>query len=86
VDDAHKKGFLPTNDLIGRNLDELEEHFFPRAHYYVGTNSRGVSKRGKKLLGWSPYRPKLVETIPALVDSEARLLGLTQGHAAAVSS
>lgn len=80
--DAHKKGYLPSAEVIGRTPEEEDEHFFPGAHYYVGTNSRGISKRGKQLLGWSPSRPKLIETIPDLVDEEARLLGINKGHAA----
>lgn len=84
--DAHKKGFLPSEDAKGLNADEIGEAGFPGGHYYVGTNSRGISKRAKQLLGWKPSRPSLVETIPDLVDSEARALGITQGHAAKVAA
>ena len=86
VKDAHSKGLLPSAEITNLSNDQVEEELFPHAEYYVGTNSRGVSKRGKQLLGWKPYRPSLLETIPALVDEEARSLGLTQGHAAKVAA
>ncbi len=40
------------------------------------TNSRSVSSRARKYLGWKPKGPALKEEIPALVDGEARRLGL----------
>ena len=81
--DAHGKGFLPEASTKGFSADEMPE-ILPRGAYAVGSNSRGASIRGKKLLGWKPYRRSLMEEVPDIVDLEARSAGLTQGHAAKV--
>lgn len=83
---AHKKGYLNSADVSGVAPDDTKEKFFEGAHYYVGTNSRGKAKRAREVLGWKPHRETLLETIPALVDEEARALGLSQGHAAKVAA
>lgn len=78
---AHKKGFL--QDSTVESLPPVEADAYLRnARYSIGTNSRGISIRGKRLLGWKPVKGELVDELPAAVDSEAQLLGLTQGHAA----
>lgn len=82
--DAHSKGLIPSPDAANMSTEEIQP-LFEGAQYYVGTNSRGVSKRGKTLFGWKPHRPTLLEEIPSLVDREARALGLTEGHAAKVA-
>ncbi|ETI23831.1 hypothetical protein G647_05637 [Cladophialophora carrionii CBS 160.54] len=81
---AHKKGLLqdPTlESLPPRDADA----YLPHASLAIGTNSRGISIRGKKLLGWQPVKGELVDELPEAVDNEARLLGLTHGHAAKVA-
>jgi nucleoside-diphosphate-sugar epimerase len=35
-----------------------------------GMNSRGRSQRARKILGWKPYRPSLVDELPEIVRSE----------------
>lgn len=78
---ALKKGFLQDAAVETVSVSE-SDGFFRNARYSVGTNSRGVSIRAKKLLGWKPAKGDMMDEIPAVVDSEARLLGLVQGHAA----
>ena len=81
--DAHEKGLLPDASTKGIPFDKMDETL-PRGAYAVGSNSRGESIRGKKVLGWKPYRNSLMEEVPTIVDLEARTAGLTQGHAAKV--
>lgn len=83
--EAHSKGFLPSPDSEGLSSEQIQQ-YFEGGQYFVGTNSRGTAKRGRQLFGWTPHRPSLLEEIPALIDLEARLQGLTQGHAATVAS
>jgi len=78
---AHKKGLL--QDSTAESLPPMDSDSFLRnARYSIGTNSRGVSIRGKRLLGWKPVQGDVMEELPEAVDSESRLLKLTQGHAA----
>ncbi|KAJ5933805.1 hypothetical protein N7454_006134 [Penicillium verhagenii] len=44
--------------------------------YAWGSNSRGHSLRARKLFGWEPKQPKLIELIPEIVALEAKALGL----------
>ncbi|KAJ5737508.1 uncharacterized protein N7483_002633 [Penicillium malachiteum] len=44
--------------------------------YAWGSNSRGHAHRARKLLGWEPKQPKLIELIPDIVTLEAKGLGL----------
>lgn len=77
---AHKQGLLPSAELKSYTPEEAD-HVLPFTAFSIGTNSRGVSIRGKKLLGWKPKKPSIEEELPTAVDSEARLLGLIKGHA-----
>ncbi|KAJ5986511.1 hypothetical protein N7451_010876 [Penicillium sp. IBT 35674x] len=44
--------------------------------YAWGSNSRGHSLRARKLFGWEPKQPKLIELVPEIVAIEAKGLGL----------
>jgi hypothetical protein len=44
--------------------------------YAWGSNSRGNSIRARKLFGWAPQKPKLIDLIPEIVELEAKALGL----------
>jgi hypothetical protein len=78
---AHKKGYL--NDPTPERLSATEvDAMQPKASWGIGTNSRGVSIRGKKLLGWKPVKGPISDELPDIIDEEARLLGLSKGHAA----
>ncbi len=80
---AHKDGLLPSADVKSYTPEEADA-LFPGAKYSIGTNSRGVSIRAKKLLGWKPKMPSIEDELPNAVESEARLLGMIKGHAAKV--
>jgi nucleoside-diphosphate-sugar epimerase len=77
---AYKKGLLPNDKVESYTADEVNK-LFPHGGYSIGTNSRGVSIRGKELLGWKPVMRNIHDELNDAVDSEARLLGLTKGHA-----
>ncbi|KAF2680693.1 NAD dependent epimerase/dehydratase family protein [Lentithecium fluviatile CBS 122367] len=49
--------------------------------YLWGTNSRCKALRANKLFGWTPKQKSLVDTLPDLVEAEAKALGLVKGHA-----
>lgn len=44
--------------------------------YAWGSNSRGHAIRARKLFGWEPKQPKLIDLIPEIVALEAKQLGL----------
>ncbi|KAL2409316.1 Oxidase ucsJ [Exophiala dermatitidis] len=80
---AHKKGLLPDSEVESLSPDEADR-LMPNARYAIGTNSRGISIRAKKLLGWKPTERNIEEELPDIVEAEARSLGLIKGHAAFV--
>ena len=45
-----------------------------------GLNSKGVAKRARKYLGWTPTGRSLRDEIPYIIDEEARREGLVKGH------
>ena len=81
---AHKKGLIPSEECPSLGTSELTS-LNPRGQRAWGTNSRGVSQRGKTLLGWKPVQRGLMEELPDIVEAEAKALGLIQGHAAKVT-
>jgi THO complex subunit 2 len=82
---ANDKGFL--RDARAENLSPIDaDRYMRNAKFSIGTNSRGLSIRGKKLLGWKPVQGDIMDELPTAVDSEARLLGLVQGHASKVAA
>jgi nucleoside-diphosphate-sugar epimerase len=77
---AAKQGLLADGTLEESSPEEADKYMH-NAKYYVGTNSRGVSIRGKKLLGWKPVQCSLEDELPTVVNTEASLLGLIKSHA-----
>lgn len=77
---AYEKGYIPAAEVEPMNKDEAMEiaGFQLVSH---GLNSKGKARRARKFLGWQPKERSLAEEIPTIVDSEARLLGITKGHA-----
>ncbi|KAL4807754.1 hypothetical protein BDV18DRAFT_135972 [Aspergillus unguis] len=72
---AYEKKLIPSPDaepISDAEVSELNNFGL----YAWGSSSRGWSHRGKKLLGWSPSKPSLLELIPSIVDIEAKDLGL----------
>jgi nucleoside-diphosphate-sugar epimerase len=81
---VHKKGLIPSDECPSLGTSELNALSSHGALKW-GTNSRGVSQRGKTLLGWKPVQRGLMEELPDIVEEEAKALGLIQGHAAKVT-
>lgn len=72
---AFEKKFISSPDvepLPDAKVAELN----PFGLYAWGTNSRGHAVRARKLLGWAPQKPSLLELIPHIVDVEAKDMGL----------
>lgn len=61
--EAAKQGLIP--EAIAKEID------IPK----MGTNSKSVAARARKYLGWEAKHPKLKDTIPEVVASEAKRLG-----------
>lgn len=80
---AHKKGLLPDAALESLSPDEADR-ILGHARYQIGTNSRGLSIRGKKLLGWKPAMRSIQNELSDCVESEARRLGMIKRHAETV--
>ena len=78
-----KQGFIDSDDTPELNEAQLKE-IEPVGELIWGTNSRGESIRGKKLLGWQPKQQSLFDELPAIVEGEAAALGLIHNHAAQV--
>lgn len=79
---AHKKGLLPTDELGSYAGPEEKKSFW---EYGTGTDSQGLSIRGKKLLGWKPTQRSIEEELSDAIDSEALRLGLIKSHAEKVT-
>jgi hypothetical protein len=81
---AKEKGLIESDETSVLSEDELTK-LHPFAVYIWCTNSRGKAIRARKLLGWNPHGKSLKEDLPDIVESEARALGLIEGHAAKVT-
>lgn len=75
ADIAYKKKLLPQPTVESYAPDEVDK-YVSHGRYLFGTDSRGISIRGKRLLGWKPTMPSVEEVVPATVDVEAKTLGL----------
>lgn len=84
ADIATEKGLIDSNATTILTPEELTE-LHPWGTYIWATNSRGKALRARKLLGWNPHGETLEASLPDIVESEARALGLTEGHAAKVT-
>lgn len=78
---AKDKGFITSADVESISIEEADK-LTEAGSYLCGMNSRCRAVRARKLLGWQPKQKKLFDTIPDIVDGEARLLGVMMGHAA----
>ncbi|KAL3462050.1 hypothetical protein BJX64DRAFT_149616 [Aspergillus heterothallicus] len=73
--DAQRTALAPSPHLEA--LSPLEEDkISPFLHYVAGSNSRSRAVRATELLGWVPREKTLIEEVPAIVDYEAKSLGL----------
>ena len=69
ADEAVKQGYMreaKTETVAYENLSNSS----------WGTNSKSVAKRARKYFGWSPHGKSLKDSIPEIVTSEAKLLGI----------
>ena len=80
---AKKKGFIDSDQPVKLNEEQLAE-VHPYGRFMWTGNSRAKAIRARKLLGWQPHGKKLLEELPEIVEGEAKILGLIEGHAAKV--
>lgn len=72
---AFEKKLIPTGEVDVLEMEQIEA-VYPAGTILIGSNSRARAIRAKKLLGWAPQQPRLLELIPDIVDIEAQILGL----------
>ena len=65
-----------NRDLISSQHLQVKKSWENPGVYAWGSNSRGHSIRARKLFGWEPKQPKLIDLIPEIVALEAKDLGL----------
>jgi nucleoside-diphosphate-sugar epimerase len=75
---AHGMGLLPSDECRGIEASDLW-NILPYGPLMWGTNSRGVSQRGKTLLGWEPVQKGLMQALPDIVRGEAAVLFQERG-------
>ncbi|KAJ5716386.1 hypothetical protein N7493_008297 [Penicillium malachiteum] len=71
--DIQQVYFLPEVESLD---DKQTTEILSVGLYAWGSNSRGYAHRARKLFGWEPKQPKLIELIPNIVTLEAKGLGL----------
>lgn len=81
---AHRQGFISADEVVSVSAEEADK-LSGHGSALWGANSRCRAIRARKLLGWSPKETSLIDEIPLVVESEAKKLGLIQGHAASVA-
>ena len=81
---AQQQGFISSDEVVSVSAEEADK-LSSYGSVLWGTNSRCRAIRARKLLGWSPTEKSLIDEIPLAVESEAKKLGLIQGHAALVA-
>ncbi|KAJ5562798.1 hypothetical protein N7535_002755 [Penicillium sp. DV-2018c] len=72
---AYDKKLIDSPDVESLDGDQVTE-LHPYGIYAWGSNSRGTAIRARKLFGWSPQKPKLIDLVPEIVEVEAKALGL----------
>lgn len=82
---AKQKGLIDSDETSPMPYEQLTE-ILPGAAILWASNSRAQAIRARKLLGWNPQEQSLKDEIPHIVDQEARVLGLIEGHAAKVAA
>lgn len=77
---AHKAGYINTEEVEAMSVEEAKGAGGFEALSW-GLNSKGFAMRAAKYLGWKPKGASLEETIPDIVEGEAKELGIKPGHA-----
>lgn len=72
---AYEKKLIASPDVEPIPDDQVIA-LHPFGLYAWGSNSRGHALRARKLFGWTPQQPKLIDLVPHIVDVEAKDLGL----------
>lgn len=73
--DAFEQKYIKSPEVESLDGEQTTE-VMSAGIYAWGSNSRGQSLRARKLFGWEPKQPKLIELIPEIVALEAKELGL----------
>ncbi|MCJ1473973.1 hypothetical protein MMC13_002629 [Lambiella insularis] len=82
--EAFKQGLLSSDEVVSltpENANLLKGPF----QALWGANSRCRAIRARKILGWAPKECTMEDTIADVVKSEARALGIVEGHAAKIA-
>jgi nucleoside-diphosphate-sugar epimerase len=75
AEEAFAQKFIKSPEVD--SLDDVQTNdILSFGTYAWGSNSRGHAIRARKLFGWDPKQPKLIDLIPEIVALEAKGLGL----------
>lgn len=72
---AKARGLIKTDELDHLSHEEVIK-FKPFGAIAWGTNSKGTAQRARERLGWKPTREPIEDTIDAVLDDQAKVLGL----------
>lgn len=72
---AFDRGLINSTQVAQLSITD-SNNLHPLGIYWWGTNSRSRALRARKLLGWESRMPALVETLPEIVELEAKKLSL----------
>lgn len=75
AEEAFAQKFIKSPEVDSIDDAQTTELHFAGV-YAWGSNSRGHAIRARKLFGWDPKKPKLIDLIPEIVALEAKDLGL----------
>ncbi|KAJ5223528.1 hypothetical protein N7468_008070 [Penicillium chermesinum] len=71
---AFDQKYISSPEVESLNGDQTTE-ILEVGTYAWGSNSRGHAIRARKLFGWEPKQPKLIDLVPEIVALEAKALG-----------
>lgn len=66
---AAKLGYIPEDKAEEIDLESGKKYAGFESLSW-GLNSRGEARRARKLLGWNPSRPSIVDELPAILRGE----------------
>lgn len=72
---AFDQKYIESPEVESLDGDQTTE-LLSAGRYAWGSNSRGHAIRARKLFGWEPKQPKLIDLVPEIVAIEAKDLGL----------
>jgi hypothetical protein len=78
---AHDHQLINSADVDTIDKEEADK-LRGSGSYLWGTNSRCKAVRARKLFGWTPKGRSMMDSLPDIVEDEAKLLGMVKGHAA----